>query len=241
MGSAIDRSTASEVDYGNTTISYQLCFTKRKTLEISVLPDKSVLVKAPIGTDINAIEPKIKKRARWIKKQIRYFEQFDPRTPTRKYVAGESHLYLGKKYRLRIEISNTPRVRLKGGFFIIECERSTPEITKSQLEHWYKKKAEIYLTNIFEECWQRFRTEMHDKPKLKLLKLRKRWGSLSKSGTMSLNLDLIKAPRECIEYVVIHELCHLEHHNHGSGFYNLLEQSMPDWENRKHKLETSVL
>ncbi|MFQ3227053.1 MAG: putative metal-dependent hydrolase [Porticoccaceae bacterium] len=241
MGAAIVISMVSNVSYGETTISFQLSFTERKTLEISVLPDKSVFVKAPIGTDMGAIELKVKKRARWIKKQIRYFEQFDPRTPTRKYVAGESHLYLGKKYRLKVEVHNSARVRLKGGYFIVQCKKNDPDVVRSTLEDWYREKAKIYLTNIFEECWKRFRAKENTKPKLRLLKLRKRWGSLSKSGTLSLNVELIKAPKECIEYVVVHELCHLVHHNHGSNFYDLLEQSLPDWANRKHKLETSVL
>lgn len=230
-----------DVSYGNITIPFQLTFAARKTLEISVLPDKSVFVKAPFGTDIKKIEIRVKKRARWIKKQIRYFEQFDPRTPTRKYVAGESHLYLGKKYRLKLEAFNTPSVRLKGGYFVVQCESNNREVVELLLERWYKEKATTYFINIFEDCWKRFRANENAKPKLKLLKLKRRWGSLSKSGTLSLNLELIKAPKECIEYVVIHELCHLVHHNHGSGFYNLLEQSLPDWMNRKHKLETSIL
>lgn len=105
------------VAYGGGEIPFQLAFSKRKSLEISVHPDKSVVVKAPEGTDREAIEAKVKKRARWIKRQIRYFDQFDPRTPSRKFVSGESHLYLGKKYRLKIEIGIDSGVALKAGFF----------------------------------------------------------------------------------------------------------------------------
>ena len=70
--------------------------------------------------------------------------------------------------------------------------------------------------------------------------MKNRWGSLRKKATLTLNPELIKAPRECIEYVVIHELCHLLHHNHGPEFQNLLERSLPDWMNRKHKLEMAL-
>ena len=76
---------------------------------------------------------------------------------------------------------------------------------------------------------------------MKIMQLKKRWGSLSKNGTLTLNRDLIKAPKECIEYVIIHELCHLEHHNHGPEFYRLLERSLPDWVKRKHKLEMALI
>jgi hypothetical protein len=70
--------------------------------------------------------------------------------------------------------------------------------------------------------------------------MRKRWGSLSKGGMLTLNTDLIRAPRECIDYVIIHELCHLKYHDHGSEYYRLLERVMPDWEKRKHKLELAL-
>jgi predicted metal-dependent hydrolase len=69
----------------------------------------------------------------------------------------------------------------------------------------------------------------------------KRWGSLSPNGQLTLNLSLIRAPKDCIEYVVIHELCHLIEHNHGPEFYKLLDQTMPDWMKRKHKLELSLI
>ena len=77
-------------------------------------------------------------------------------------------------------------------------------------------------------------------PALKIRKMKTLWGSFSVKRGITLNLELIKAPRECIEYVVIHELCHLFHLNHGPKFYNLLEQFLPDWTKRKHKLETTL-
>ena len=69
----------------------------------------------------------------------------------------------------------------------------------------------------------------------------KRWGSLSAKGQLTLNVNLIHTPKECIEYVVIHELFHLIHYNHGTEFYKLLDRTMPDWMKRKHKLEMSLV
>lgn len=69
----------------------------------------------------------------------------------------------------------------------------------------------------------------------------KRWGSLSRKGRLTLNVNLIQTPKECIEYVVIHELCHLIHHNHGTEFYKLLDRILPDWMKRKHKLEMTLI
>lgn len=112
---------------------------------------------------------------------------------------------------------------------------------KKLLDDWYKEKSYVYFTKIFENCWNHFKSKDSSKPTLKILYLQKRWGSLSKSGTLSLNIDLIKAPRECIEYVVIHELCHLVHHDHSSKFYKLLDRSLPDWIKRKRKLEMALV
>lgn len=229
------------VVYGGGEIPFRLAFSKRKSLEISVHPDKSVFVKAPEGTDREAIEAKVKKRARWIKRQIRYFDQFDPRTPSRKYVSGESHLYLGKKYRLKIEVGADNGVALKAGFFWVTSANGKTEHVESLLDDWYREKADFHLKKVFSDCWEKFKHSDAVKPTIKIMQLKKRWGSLSKSGTLTLNRDLIKAPKECIEYVIIHELCHLNHHNHGPEFYRLLERSLPDWVKRKHKLEMTMI
>jgi predicted metal-dependent hydrolase len=228
------------ITYGESTILFQVSFSSRKSLEIAVHPDKSIFVKAPIGTHIDEIEIRVHKRARWIKRQIHYFDQFDPRTPVRKYVGGETHLYLGKKYRLKISQSENNLVCLKNGYFLIDTKNTEPEKIKILLNKWYREKAHLHLHNIFNECWEKFRNKEYPKPACKILQLEKRWGSLSKSGTLSLNVQLIKTPKECIEYVIIHELCHLVYHNHSRDFFKLLEVSLPDWMQRKYKLEMSL-
>ena len=224
--------------YDGETIPFDLQYSKRKSLEIAVHPDGSVVVKAPLGSDEILIQGFLYQRLRWIRRQRRYFAQFEPRTPERQFVGGESHLYLGKQYRLKIRRSDTDEVLLKRGFFHIQAVDDKPEHIAMLLEAWYRSKAAIYFAQVFEECWQLFAKKGAEKPVLKIRKMKTRWGSFSSKGSVTLNLELIKAPRECIEYVVIHELCHLLHLNHGPAFYNLLEQLIPDWKKRKHRLET---
>ena len=235
------KSMACTISYGKTEIDYELLIMNRKSLEIAVHPDKSVVVKAPSSSTFEAIEEKIKKRARWIKRQITYFNQFDPRTPDRKYVGGESHLYLGRKYRLKIETSDRDKVLLKNGYFCIEATSKQPDHVKQLMDAWYRRRAKMHLYKIFDDCWEDFKKGNLDKPNLRLQKMDKRWGSLSGKGQLNLNVRLIQTPKECIEYVVIHELCHLIHHNHGTEFYKLLEHTMPDWMKRKHKLEMALI
>ena len=117
---------ACTISYGKTAIDYRLLMVDRKSLEIAVHPDKSVVVKAPVSSSVEAIEEKMRKRARWIKRQIAYFNQFDPRTPERRYIGGESHLYLGRKYRLKIEKSERDKILLKNGYFYIACVDDKP-------------------------------------------------------------------------------------------------------------------
>ena len=235
------KSIACTISYGKTEINYELLMMNRKSLEIAVHPDKSVVVKAPASSTIEAIEEKIRKRARWIKRQIAFFNQFDPRTPDRRYIEGESHLYLGRKYRLNIEKSERDKVLLKNGYFYIECVEESPSHIKGIMDAWYKRRAKMYLSKVFDDCWKGFKKGDTEKPSLKLQKMDKRWGSLSTKGQMTLNLNLIQAPKACIEYVVIHEICHLIHHNHGPEFYKLLDRTMPDWMKRKYKLEMSLV
>ncbi len=230
-----------KINYGKTEISYELLMMNRKSLEIAVHPDKTVVVKAPSNSSLEVIKEKIKKKARWIKRQLAYFHQFDPRTPARKYVGGESHLYLGRKYRLKIVSSDKDKVLLKNGYFCIESSNTQPEHIKQLMDRWYRRCGKIHFAKIFDSCWETFKQQDLNKPSLKVRKMEKRWGSLSGRGQLTLNVNLIQSPKECIEYVLMHELCHLIHHNHGDEFYKLLDRKMPDWMRRKHKLEMTLV
>lgn len=230
-----------KIKYGKTNIDYKLQFSNRKTLQIAVHPDKTVFVKSPIKSSINEIQNMVLKRAKWIKKQISYFQNFEPKTPTRRYVAGESHLYLGKKYRLKIILSDTNKIILKNGFFHINTKSENSDYIEKILFYWYKEKANIYFNEIFDKAWKKCNFKNHIKPILKIKKMKTRWGSLSQNSTMTINLNLIKTSKECIEYVIIHELCHLINNNHGKEFYKLLEKKIYNWKEIKDKLELSLI
>ena len=235
------KTIACTISYGETEIAYKLLIMNRKSLEIAVHPNKSVVVKAPASATLEAIAGKVNKRARWITRQIAYFSQFDPRTPARKYVGGESHLYLGRKYRLKIKVSKADKVLLKNGYFFIDATSKQSAHIKNLMDSWYRNRAKVCFAKIFDDCWEVFKKCEREKPYLKLRKMDTRWGSLSSKGQLTLNMKLIQAPKECIEYVVMHELCHLVHHNHGTEFYKLLDRTMPDWTKRKHKLEMALV
>lgn len=226
------------ITYGEQTIGYNLNIVDRKTMEIAVHPDLTVNVKAPLQTKIEVINRKIKKRARWILNQIAYFQQYLPRTTQRRFVNGESHRYLGRQYRLKCVQSDKKQVKLINGTFQVECNKKpTAQDVEALLQDWYLQRAKRQFNERFNQCWSKFRSKGLNKPQINIKRMKTRWGSLTKSGTINLNVELVKAPKECIDYVVTHELCHLKYYDHSSQFYALLEGVFPRWKKVKHKLE----
>ena len=139
---ALIHNKSHSIIYGGNTIDFSLFYCVRKTMEISVHPDCTVIVKVPLQTDITLIEKKVFMRSRWILKQLNYFKQFIPKTPDRCYLNGETHLYLGKQYRLRLAEGTENSVKLSRGFFYITCRSMpTPGVAKKLLDQWYLEKA----------------------------------------------------------------------------------------------------
>lgn len=230
------------IDYAGQSIKYDARFTTRKTLAISVHPDGAVEVVAPAGTGKQVIEQRLLRRASWVLQQRRYFEQFLPRTPERRYVAGETHLYLGRQYSLKIEAGEVDGVRLKGGCFWVSAAGPTSSArVASLLAGWYRARAEAKLTERFDVLTARFARIVPGQPTLSITPMQRRWGSYSGKGRMTLNVDLVRAPLPCIDYVIVHELTHGRHPNHGRAFFDLLNQMMPDWERRKLALERMLV
>jgi len=223
------------VQFGSERINFNLEFSERKSLGISVLPDMKVLVKAPLNTPIYKIKERVQKRASWIIKQQQYFQSFYPKTPGKRYVGGETLLYMGRQYRLRIIIGKQNEVRYKGRFFEITTKSKSK--VKNLMKQWYRDHAKIKFAEIAEPNIQKFKKYKVEPSGLYIQEMSKRWGSCTPKGKIILNPELIKAPRKCIEYVIIHELCHLKHANHGSSFYKLQSVFMTDWTKWKEKLE----
>ena len=227
-----------QIKYGNTSIEYNLEFVERKTLGIKVYPDKSVNVLAPRDSSIEKIREKVKNKASWILKQKDFFLSFHPITPARKYIGGETHLYLGKQYRLKLHQSLNSSVKLTGGFIHIQVKDTVDKnAIQKLLKQWYKDKAEQHFNQLFNELKTISKGFYNEEPELTYRWMKKRWGSCDKNGRIHLNIELIKAPKKCIEYVIVHELCHLKYLNHSTAFFELLSQVYPDWKATKYRLE----
>lgn len=237
------KSARRSISYGCETISYEVLHVDtRKTLGIEVHPDLRVLVRAPASTDPQTIEERVQRRARWISRQLRHFDRYGPRTRPRHYVAGETHLYLGRPLRLKVDVGPKNEVRASRGVFSVTCNNGISQRqVKVQLMAWYSARAGEVFNDVMAGCFRPFGRMGYKPPRLAIRTMKTRWGSLSVKGTMTLNSDLVRTPRPCIEYVIVHELCHLVHKDHGPAFYRLLERLMPDWRRRKQRLEEALL
>ncbi|MDD5150635.1 MAG: SprT family zinc-dependent metalloprotease [Flavobacterium sp.] len=229
-----------QVNYGSKSIEYNLSFAARKSLGIKVLPDGLVKVIAPNDTSIIDINKKVKSKANWILKQQAFFCTYKPNTPERKYLNGETHLYLGRQYKLQIIEDAVNEIKLYRGAMIMKTKKTSPEYLEKKLNEWYKEKAIFHFEELLDSSLEKFNKYKIEKPVLEIRLMQKRWGSCTKSGKIILNTELIKAPKGSIEYVVIHELCHLIHHNHNKKFYDLQNALSPNWDKWKEKLEHAL-
>ena len=227
------------VTFGTETINFAVRHTSRRTLAITVNPDLSVTVTAPAGSDPSAVREKVRRRAPWILKQRDYFRAFLPAASPRLYVSGESHYYLGRQYRLKVVSGEGEEgVRLKGGYIVVSVRDGRGRDKARELVvRWLSARARAHFDRRLLQCWEVLRKYDIDLPQLRLRRMAKRWGSCG-GGVIYLNPGLVRSPTRCIDYVIIHEMCHLKHPNHGEGFRRLLRRAMPDWERWKAKLET---
>ena len=227
-----------KIQYGKTEIEFKLFYLDRKTLGIYVNPDMSVVVKAPLDAELSKIFDKVEHRSKWIIRQQKYFRDFHPLTPERKFISGETHLYLGKQYRLKIIENEKEDVKLIRGYIqVYTKDKANNDKIKANLESWYRSHAISKLEKYVKESMKLFKRHKITEPEIVFRTMRKRWGSCTRDGKLILNPELIKAPKRCIEYVIIHELCHLIHPNHSKKFIELKTQIMPDWEKWKDRLE----
>jgi predicted metal-dependent hydrolase len=223
------------IQFGSKQIDFHLEYSHRKSLGITVTPDLNVLVKAPTDTSLQKIKETLRRKAPWIFKQQSFFLTFHPKTPARKFVGGETHLYLGRQYRLKVLKSKLESVKLKGKF--IEVTTTDKARVKKLVSEWYLQNAKTKFHSIAKPLIENFKRHKVEPNSIVLREMSTRWGSCTAKGKIILNPELIKAPKGCIDYVIIHELCHLIHHDHTQKFIDLQTKEMKDWEKWKTKLE----
>lgn len=226
--------------YGARTAEYDVHESPRLTakLRIHVEPGGALTVEAPAGTPEVKIRAGVQKRARWIMDHIDRFEGYRRHALARDYSNGETHFYLGRRYKLKIIIDPSVKrsTRLVAGRLEVTSPKGDTTDIRLALQRWYRERALAYFTSRMSRMaadlpW------VDAAPPIKLLTMKRYWGSCSPRGAVTLNPSLIKAPAHCVEYVLLHELCHLAEHNHSPQFYALLGRYMPEWREAKAELD----
>lgn len=205
---------------------------------IKVHPDCRIVVSAPEQAEDSDVLKAIQKRGRWIYQQLREFRQQLEFITPRQYVSGESHYYLGKQYQLKVlEDPGHPQgVKLLRGKLEVSVRQKSADKVQGLLEDWYKTRAKIVFAKRLDYVLERA-LWIAERPAFRILTMQTQWGSCSPKGLLTLNPYLVKAPVQCIDYVILHELCHLAEHNHSARFYQLMTQVIPDWEKTKKQLD----
>ena len=227
------------IQYGNTSIEFTLTYKAREKLAIHVHPDTHVSVEAPLDGDLSQIEEKVHKRANWILKQQREFQRYSFELPPRQYVSGESYRYLGRQYSLKVLPSDNGKgsVSMDRERILVHAPDTQDRIKiKKLLNEWFRAHARRIFAERVEAWYPRFERYGIKHPQVVVRQMKSRWGSCTTAGKITLNLKLIQVPKQYIDYVIVHELCHLVQHNHSSDFYKLMRRIMPDWEERRLKL-----
>lgn len=237
----MDRSLQHCLPYGDEVITFTLRRQPSRTVPrvaIHVEPDGRVLVDAPESAPLADILAAVKKRARWISRHIDDARTRLSHVLPREYVSGEALHYLGRRYRLKVfvEPGSTAHANMRGAFIAVTVPAYTTTAVRSALDIWYRRRARELFADRLATVAAPLRW-VKQLPPTRLQFMTVQWGSCSPSGRLTLNPMLVKAPRECIDYVLLHELCHLLHHNHSPNFYRALERHMPNWRSVKARLD----
>lgn len=215
--------------------SYTVKFQKRKTLVVYVLDSGDVEVRAPHTLSQKHIVRFVEEKSAWIERSLA--KQANKHQWKNSIEPGASMWFLGKPRRLEVKQSSATAILHDDETITVSARDpwSLPALAR-QLNTWYRDQAhDIFHERLLLVC-QRF-PGIPAAPELRLRKMERRWGSCSRSGRVTLNIELIKLPLSLIDYIIAHELCHLSHFNHGKKFYALLEYVMPDWKQRERILK----
>ena len=223
------------VEFGSRKIEFTVIYTARKTFGIKVSPDKTVHVSVPIETSMEEIEKWVVKKATWIFKQQHYFNTLELYDINYEIKSGYSVFYLGRQYKIIIEISKKEEVSYLGNQFLILVKKK--ENAPVIFGKWLKERAIQKISEIALPLMKKFEKNYKVPSKIHFQEMPTRWGSCTVKNKLIFNPRLIHVPRRCIEYVIMHELCHLIHKHHNKDFFDFLTLKMPDWENRKQKLD----
>lgn len=215
--------------------SYQLVRSRRRSFELRVHPDARVELRAPLRASRADIDAFFQSRSGWLQRTLQRVEATTP-VPVWRCEEGAFLALLGESLHLQLRLGKTG-VWGEGDALCLSLPQADEARYLALLQGWYRQQAHHIFSRYIEHHFPRFAALGYRRPQLHIKRMKSRWGSLSSRGNLNLNLALLQYAPDCIEYVVVHELCHLAHMNHGAGFKALQAEVLPDWQARKAQLE----
>ena len=233
-----------KVTYGEETIKFCVERKKVKNVNLNIRVNGDVVVTAKDEVPFEFIEGFILRKANWIIKQVKYYKDHEIKDRRKKeLVSGESIKYLGKQYRLKVVEAEEEYVKyLRGYIYLYVKDKSNYEKKSDLLNGWFDLKCREIFNSLYNEIYPIVSKYNVPEVKINIRKMKTRWGScIAYKNTIILNKDLIKAPKYCIKYVILHELVHMLYKDHNNEFYDFLFTLMPDWKERKRILDEEVI
>ncbi len=225
------------LDFGSRRIGYNVRRSAGRRVRIVVSPDLAVNVFRPRFVSLRRLEEMVRAKAPWIARSLDKMAEFHPLPAPKQFISGETFLLLGRQYRLRVVEGPRAPAKLDETFLVVSIrDRTSTPLVKRAIDKWYEAEARKVFGEHVDKWLAVAASRAAASPVVTIRRMRTRWGSCSAKGRISLNLNLVQAPVQCVEYVIVHELCHLKHHNHSKAFYSLLARCLPDWRKRKELL-----
>lgn len=226
------------IGYEGIEIEYELTRKDVKYINLRVNKYGKVVVSAGKNVPFAVIDEFVQSKAFWIITHLAEIEKIRSGLPDDSLYEGKTVYYLGKPYRLVLE-RGEKGVELEEDTICLSAPKMNDDLLRAEYLRWLKERAEEKFEEIMDRIYPLVKDYHISRPEIKIRNMKSIWGSCTTTGrTIRLNLQLMKAEESCIEQVILHELLHFRYPNHGKSFYDLMDRLMPDWQERKERLET---
>ena len=225
------------IQYGTQAIEFTVTYRKRKTIEIGVEPPNAVSVVAPVGIDDDVLIKHVESKAKWIVQKLYEIKEIQSKHIDREFVNGEAFIYLGRNHTLLIVDDNSlikPVTKLFQGKFVISTPTREQVKLKVSMEEWYRQKTLEKVQERIAYYQRYFDVEPTD---VRVKEQKKRWASCTVKRELLFNWRCTMAPSWVLDYIVVHEMCHMLQMDHSKEFWILVDRIMPDYEIRREWLK----
>ena len=238
VSSRSDLSHNDTVEWAGVAIAFSWCHSHRRTMSITIRPDRTVSVRVPLRTPVKEVSSFVTQRAEWVLKVLNKLNARQTQV-TGTYCRGSVFIYQGELFRLEFTKGLHRSIQLIDGMLMLTTPEILPEDTvRRRINNWYRKRAVEIMKERSTECHSMMQGENIPLPPITIRTMKTRWGSYSyQTKRISLNLNLIKAPQACLDYVIIHELCHIKVRHHGADFWKMVSRYVPDYLDIRRQLK----